>query len=121
MSKYLLLVLINLPVVTMGIVRALTRYHVPPKITKTKCLFEVAFWLMIGVGLIFVQPLYNALIKNNLTDSAPMSLFDVVILTLFIFSILLIVETKEDLTAVKAKMSRIHEKLAIVEAEERQK
>lgn len=116
-----MLVLINLPIVSLGIIRALTRYNVPPRITKTKCLFEVAFWLAIGVALIFVQPLYNALIKSNLTDSAPMSIFDVVILTLFIFSILLIVEIKEDLTAVKAKMSRIHEKLAIVEAEERQK
>jgi hypothetical protein len=122
MSKYLLLVLINAPIVLIGMARAITRYKTKPaRISKNKCVIEVVFWLSIGVGLIFIEPLYNELIHHNLTDSPPMSIFDVVLLTLFIFCLLLIVETNEELTAQRRTISRIHEKLAIVEAQEAEK
>lgn len=121
MNKYLLLVLINSPLILTGVVRAITRYKTPPKISHSKALTEVALWIAIGIALIFAQPLYNALIDHNLTDSAPMSIFDVAMLTIVLFCVLLIVETKEELTAQKRILSRLHEKLAIVEAEERQK
>ncbi len=121
MSKYLLLVLINLPVVMVGIVRAITRYKTKPsRISRTKCVVEVVFWLSIGVVLSFVQPLYNTLIQHNLTDSAPMSLFDVAVLTLFVFALLLIVETNEEVTALKRTVTRIHEKLVMVDEIERE-
>jgi polyferredoxin len=116
MSKYLLLVLINAPIVLIGVVRAITRYKTKPaRISKNKAVVEVLFWLVIGGGLSFVQPLYNTLVKYNLTDSAPMSLFDVAVLTLFVFALLLVVETNEELTALKRTVTRIHEKLAIVD------
>ncbi len=116
MSKYLLLVLINAPIVLVGIIRAVTRYKTKPsRISKSKCITEVVFWLTIGVGLSFVEPIYNTLIQHNLTDSPPMSLFDVALLTLFVFALLLIVETNEELTALKRTVTRIHEKLAIVD------
>ena len=121
MSKYLLLVLINAPVMLIGIVRAITRYKTKPaRISKNKAVAEVLFWLAIGIGLSFVEPFYNELIRHNLTDSPPMSLFDVALLTLFVFSLLLIVETNEELTALKKTVTRIHEKLAIVDEIERE-
>ena len=117
MSKYLLLVLINAPIVLIGVVRAITRYKTKPaRISRSKCITEVVFWLAIGVGLSFVEPLYNTLLRHNLTDSPPMSLFDVALLTLFVFALLLIVETNEEITALKKTVSRLHEKLAIVDA-----
>jgi hypothetical protein len=121
MSKYFLLVLINAPIVLIGVVRAITRYKTKPaRISKNKAVAEVLFWLAIGVGLSFVEPFYNELLRHNLTDSPPMSLFDVALLTLFVFSLLLIVETNEELTALKKTVSRIHEKLAIVDEIERE-
>lgn len=122
MSKYLLLVLINTPIVLVGIVRAITRYKTKPaRISKNKAIYEVVFWLSIGVALSFAQPIYNALVRYNLTDSTPMSLFDVAVLTLFVFALLLIVETNEELTSLKKTVSRLHEKLAIMDAEEHTK
>lgn len=120
MSKYLLLVLINTPIMLIGIVRAITRYKTKPaRISRSKAIAEVLFWLAIGVALSFAQPIYNTLLRHNLTDSSPMSLFDVALLTLFVFSLLLIVETNEELTALKKTVSRIHERLAIVDELER--
>lgn len=122
MSKYLLLVLINAPIVLIGVVRAVTRYKTKPaRISKNKAVVETVFWLAIGIGLSFVEPLYNTLIQHNLTDSPPMSLFDVVLLTLFVFCLLMIVETNEELTALKKIVTRIHEKLAIVDELEQER
>lgn len=122
MSKYLLLVLINAPIVLLGIVRAITRYKTKPaRISKNKAIYEVVFWLSIGVALSFAQPIYNALVRYNLTDSTPMSLFDVAVLTLFVFALLLIVETNEELTSLKKTVSRLHEKLAIMDAVDHEK
>jgi hypothetical protein len=122
MSKYLLLVLINAPIVLVGVLRAITRYKTKPsRISRSKCIAEVIFWLAIGVGLSFVEPIYNTLLSHNLTDSPPMSLFDVVLLTLFVFCMLLIVETNEELTAMRRTVTRLHEKLVIVEALENEK
>lgn len=119
MSKYLLLVLINSPLVLIGIVRAITRYKTKPaRISKHKAVVEVLFWLSIGAALSFAQPIYNAAVRYNLTDSTPMSLFDVAVLTLFVFALLMIVETNEELTALKKTVSRLHEKLAIMDAED---
>jgi len=113
--------LINAPIVLIGVVRAITRYKTKPaRISKNKAVAEVLFWLAIGIGLSFVEPFYNELIRHNLTDSPPMSLFDVALLTLFVFSLLLIVETNEELTSLKKTVTRIHEKLAIVDEIERE-
>lgn len=120
MSKYLLLGLINIPIVLIGITRAITRYKTKPaRISKYKCVMEVILWLSVGVGLFFVEPLYNTLIHYNLTDSPPMSLFDIGVLTLFIFCLLLIVETNEELTLLKRTVSRLHEELVIKEADKK--
>jgi hypothetical protein len=120
MSKYILLILINLPLVLIGVTRAITRYKTKPaRISKNKCILEVIFWLLIGLGLSFMEPLYNALIQYNLTDSPAMSLFDVGLATLFTFTLLLIVETNDELAALKRVVSRLHEELAIVEAEKK--
>lgn len=119
MSKYVLLVLINLPIVLIGITRAITRYKTKPaRISRNKCVLEVVFWLSIGIALSSVEPIYNTLIQHNLTNSPPMSLFDIVLLTLFVFCLLLIVEANEEITALKRVASRMHEKLTIMEADE---
>ena len=122
MSKYVLLVLINTPIVLIGIVRAVTRYKTKPaRISRDKAVVEVVFWLAIGIGLRFVEPVYNTLIRHNLTDSPPMSLFDVTLLTLFVFCLLMIVETNEEVTALKKTVTRLHEKLAIMDEIERER
>ena len=117
MSKYVLLVLINLPLLIIGVVSALTHYNTK-RISKRRMIVEVAFWASIGIALVFAEPLYNALIENNLTDSQPMSLFDIALLTIVIFCLLLIKSSNERITQLHKKISRMHENLAISSADE---
>jgi|SRR5688572_21486510 hypothetical protein len=117
MSKYVLLVLINLPLLIVGVVSALTHYNTK-RISRRRMIVEVAFWASIGIALVFAEPLYNALIENNLTDSQPMSLFDIALLTIVIFCLLLIKSSNERITQLHKKISRMHENLAISSADE---
>lgn len=122
MNKYWLLIFINTPLVVTGIVRAITRFKTKPaRISRTKCIVEVLLWLAIGAGLFFMEPLFNTLINHNLTNSQPMSLFDVGLLTLFIFGLLLIIEANEEITALKRTVSRLHEEMVIRGAEDDKK
>lgn len=115
MSRYVLLVLINIPLLLVGVVSALTSYNTR-RISKKRCIGEVVFWLVVGVGLLFVEPLYNALVRHNLTNSTPMSLFDMLLLTLILFCLLLIKSTNERTANLQKKISRMHEDLVITEA-----
>ncbi len=113
-NKYALLILVNLPLILIGIISAITSYKTG-RISKKKCVAQVGLWLSIGIALCFVEPLYNALIAHNLTNSQPMSIFDMVLLTLILFSLLLIKETNEKLDLLSTKFSRMHENLVIAE------
>lgn len=113
-SKYALLVLINVPLIAIGIIGAVTGYKTS-RISKKRCAAEVTFWLLVGVGLSLVEPLYNTLIKHNLTNSEPMSIFDMVLLTLILFCFLLIKQANERTTQLAKKISRMHENIVIAE------
>lgn len=115
MSRYVLLVIINTPLLLVGIVSALTNYNTR-RISKKRCVGEIIFWLTIGVGLVFVEPIYNVLVRHNLTNSTPMSLFDMLLLTLILFCLLLIKSTNERTARLHRTISRMHENIAIAEA-----
>lgn len=119
MSKYAILILINLPLIAVGVVSAITDYKASRAISKRKCVALVLFWLSVGVGLILVEPLYNTLVRNNLTDSPPLSLFDVGLLTIVVFSLFFSMKMNEKISLLNQKLSRIHERLAMLDAEKR--
>lgn len=88
MSRYLILVLINTPLIIAGILSAVVSYKLK-HISRKKYLLRVGLWLGILAGLVFAEPIYAFLFSNNLTETEPLSLFDVmqitgIILTLFI-------------------------------------
>ncbi len=119
MSKYAILVLINLPLILVGIISAITDYKASRTISRRKCIILVLFWLSVGAGLILVEPLYNALLRSDLTDSAPLSLFDVGVLTIVVFSLFFIIKMNQKIGVLNQKLSRIHERMAMLDAEKR--
>lgn len=115
-NKYALLVLINLPLLLIGVISAITNYKTG-RISKQRCVIQVAFWLSVAVGLVFVEPLYNALVSRHLTESAPLSIFDVLLLTAVLFCLFLIKQANEKMALLSKKIARIHESLVISQAE----
>lgn len=118
MNKYAILILINLPLLIIGVIGAITSYKTK-RISKKRMRAELVVWLVIAVGLIFVEPFYNVLIRANLTDSPSMSIFDMVLLTSLLFCLLLIKNSNEKLNLLNRKISRMHEHLAFRSDEEK--
>jgi hypothetical protein len=113
-NKYALLVLINAPLIICAVLMALTSYKTG-RSTRRRCTVLVVFWLLVGLGLFFVEPVYDLLVRANLTESPPLSVFDVILLAALIFMLLLIVQLYERVTNLSRKVSRMHEGIAIME------
>lgn len=84
MSRYLLLVLFNIPIILLACTGIITRYKMR-KITKKRATGQVVMWLTLLVALALASPVYSFLFDRNLTDTESLSLFDVVQLTLIVF------------------------------------
>jgi hypothetical protein len=113
-NKYALLVIINAPLIVVAVLMALTSYKTG-RSTRRRCTVLVTFWLLVGVGMFFVEPAYNLLVRANLTESPPLSVFDIILLTAILFQLLLMVQLYERLTNLSRKVSRMHEGISIIE------
>ena len=114
MNKYVLLFLLNSPLVVFAILMAVTSYKTG-RSTKRRCTVLVVFWLLVGAGMLFVEPLYDLLVRENLTASPPLSVFDIILLSGLIFQLLIMVQLFDKLNNLSRKVSRMHEGIAIIE------
>ncbi|SOD93832.1 hypothetical protein [Blastococcus haudaquaticus] len=114
MNKYVLLVLINAPLIMFAILMAVTSYKTG-RSTRRRCTVLVVFWLLVGIGMLFVEPLYDLLVRKNLTASPPLSVFDILLLSGLIFQMLIMVQLYDKLNNLSRKVSRMHEGIAIME------
>lgn len=112
MSKYLILAVFNLPFVIFGIISALARYK-ESSLGRLSLLMRLVFWLSIGAGIIFAQQIYDYLIRNDLTNSQPLSLADVVLVTGVSFCFFLSIRLYSRLDHTERKLSDLQERLSI--------
>ena len=120
MDKYTLLILLNIPFVLVGLVRASELHH-KKIISRSGLIIRVAFWLLVLTGLIFVEPVYRYLFVGGLTDSDPMSIIDVVLITSVLFSLSIITRLYSRVEALERKLTDFHEKISVLHSNKKQK
>lgn len=113
MSRYLLLLLFNLPFILAGLLTALTQYKLG-KSTRRRAIVQMALWLIILIGLAIVEPLYQFLYKNDLTRTEPLSLFDVIQITAIVVLLYVANRTRIKLDATERRLNDLHQELSIV-------
>jgi len=74
--RYLILVLLNIPVISLALVNLLTKYKMN-KISRERFRRQMLLWLIILVVLTTSFPLYNYLVGKPILDSRELSLFDI--------------------------------------------
>lgn len=112
MDKYTLLFVLNLPFVLFGIFRSITMYKASIIQWPGLCL-RLIFWIAILLGLLFAKEIYSFLLGNNLTDSAPLSLADVVLVTGIIFCLFLCTRLYAKIDSMEKRLTDLHEKVSI--------
>lgn len=112
MSRYLILVILNVPIILAGIVSALVNYKLGKSGLK-KFVFHVIFWLIIFVGIATSKYIYEYLFSNNLTKSEPLSLFDVLEITGIIVLILASYRSRIKVDSLERRVRDLHQELSI--------
>ncbi|HVW99140.1 MAG TPA: hypothetical protein VHA52_01655 [Candidatus Babeliaceae bacterium] len=112
MSRYLLLFILNVPFVVMAIVSEITHYKLG-HVNKKRTLGHLFFWIIVLVGLATAKFIYEWLFNNSLTQSEPLSLFDVIQTTGIVIVFYVANRTRSKLEELEIKFRDLHQELSI--------
>ncbi len=112
MSRYLLLLLLNLPFVLLAVTGIITRYKMK-RITRRRASMQLLAWLILLCGLVAAEPVYHWLFANNYTDTDSLSLFDVVQITAIVFLLYLTNSLSSRLDKTEKRLNDLHQELSI--------
>lgn len=112
MSRYLLLLILNIPFIGLGVLNATINYKLK-KSTWRSFIFRLAFWLLVLVGLFMAEPLYNFLFNNKLTDTEPLSLFDVIQITAIVILLYFVNRSRARIEELERRLQDLHQEISI--------
>lgn len=110
--RYVILVLLNLPVILMALLNLVTQYKMK-KVAKNRFRFQLSLWLVILVLLILSFPAYNYFSGNPILDSSELSLFDMVETTLIIFLLYVVNDYRRKIERTEKTLRDLHQELSI--------
>lgn len=112
MSRYLILLLLNLPLILMAFIGILVDFKLG-KLSKRKFMGQAAIWLVILTGLAFAGPVYEFLFSNKLTQTEPLSLFDVILITGVVTVLFMANRSRIKVEALERRIQSLHQELSI--------
>ena len=112
MSRYLLLFLINLPFILMAILGAVTQYKLK-RSTRKEMIARISLWLTVAIGLALAQPIYDWLFSHKLTQTEPLSLFDVAQITGIVIVFYIANRTRSKVETLEKRVQDLHQVLSI--------
>lgn len=112
MSRYLILVLLNIPLILTAIANAFVSYKMN-HISKRRLVYKVVFWTVLLIGLIFTQSIYTWLYSEGLTQTEALSLFDVVLITASLLMFFLINRLYVKVDVLERRFNDLHQELSI--------
>ena len=112
MSRYVILLLLNLPFIIAAVLSALTQYKLG-KSTKRKFYIQLVMWGLVVLALVLAEPIYNWLFSNNFTETESLSLFDVVLFTAVVMCFYLINRSRSRLDSLTKQVQDLHRALSI--------
>lgn len=112
MSRYLLLLLLNIPFILAGITSAVVNYKLGHS-TRTTFLLRITLWTAILSGLFLAEPIYIYLFSNELTQTEPLSLFDVVQITAIVFVLYIASRARSKVDTLERRVQDLHQELSI--------
>ena len=112
MDKYTLLLILTIPFVLYGLFNILLAYKLK-RLRPRQALLRLIFWLILLIGIVFAKPIYDLIYERRLTDSPPLSIFDVMLAAGIMLSLSLVTRAHSRAAELENKITELHEKLAI--------
>lgn len=98
--------------VTAGIISSVVAYKLKHS-SKRQFIFRLSLWLTIMLGLIFAESIYRFLFTRQLTQTEPLSLFDVMQITGIIFTLFIANRAFIKADRLERKVQDLHQALSI--------
>jgi len=111
-SRYLVLLILNTPLVLIALLSALVNYKTG-KISLKKFIAQVLVWVIIFTGLASAQFIYVFLFSNHLTQTEPLSLFDVIQITGIILVLFMTNRSRIKIESLERRVQDLHQELSI--------
>ncbi|HET6924806.1 MAG TPA: hypothetical protein VFH39_03185 [Candidatus Saccharimonadales bacterium] len=112
MSRYLILMLLNLPLILAGLLGSLIDLKTG-KISRGKYAFQSILWLIIFAGLASAEIIYDYLHSHHLTRTPTMSLFDVIEITGIIYILFMANRSRIKADVMERRLQDLHQELSI--------
>lgn len=112
MFKYILIFILNAPLVIIGMIRTVRSYNAGI-ITRLRASAALTAWIILLLGLIFAKPLYDFLERNHLTDSTPLSLFDVIQTTGIILALYMCTRLYAKNDALEHRLNQLNREISL--------
>jgi len=112
-SRYLILVILNTPLILIAILNAIVSYKLN-HINFRRMIFKIVFWLTVATCLFFTETIYSFLYANGLTQTEPLSLFDVIQITGVILIFFLVNKLYVKVDVLEKRVQDLHQELSII-------
>jgi hypothetical protein len=112
MSRYLLLLILTLPFILASILSAITKYKLG-RSTKKRLITQVILWLIVFIGLASAESIYNWLFQHKLTQTEPLSLFDVIQITAIVMVFYIANRSRSKIDVLEKRINDLHQELSI--------
>jgi len=96
----------------MAVLNAFVSYKMK-HLSLRRLIYKVSFWIVVFIGLISAETIYNFLYSNNLTRTEPLSLFDVFQITGIIFVFFLVNKLYVKVDVLERRVQDLHQELSI--------
>ena len=112
MSRYTLLLLLNLPFIVLSVIGAVTSYKLKHS-TKKRLVVQIFIWLVVLIGLASAEYIYNWLFQHQLTQTEPLSLFDVIQITAIVIVFYIANRSHTKIENLEKRIQDLHQELSI--------
>jgi len=110
--RYVILVLLNIPVILLALLNILTRYKLG-RMPKQRFIKQLILWLVILVVLIGSFPIYNLSVGRPMLDSTDLSVFDIVQTTAIVLLVYIINNQRQKAEQNERRLRDLHQELSI--------
>jgi len=110
--RYLVLVLLNMPVILLALLNIITQFKLG-KMSTQRLRHQLSSWLILLVVLISSFPVYNLLVGKAPFDSHELSAFDIVQTTAIILMIYILNRQRQKMEQAEKFARDLHQELSI--------
>ena len=110
--RYLILVLLNVPIILAALINIITQYKLR-KVSTARFRHQLIIWLVIMVVLVGSFPMYNIALGHPPLDSSELSLFDILQTTAIILLFYIANTQRQRIDQNERRLRDLHQELSI--------